>query len=83
MQLYFMHWQKSGSSKVPKTWMKNPEKWQKLGKINPKKPSQKLIARHLVKSGSGGVGDWGGGPTANLLVYFVFRKTKHRINLLV
>ena len=72
MQLYFMHWQKSGSSKVPKTWMKNPEKWQKLGKINPKKkPSQKLIARHLVKSGRRG------GATANLLVYFVFRKTKH------
>ena len=56
MQLYFMHWQKSGSSKVPKTWMKNPEKWQKLGKINPKKkPSQKLIARHLLNP-AGGVG---------------------------
>ena len=55
MQLYFMHWQKSGFLKVPKTWMKNPEKWQKLGKINPKKkPSQKLIARHLVKSGRRG-----------------------------
>ena len=74
-----MHWQKSGSSKVPKTWMKNPEKWQKLGKINPKKPSQKLIARHLVKSGSGGVGDWGGGGgPVQIYFFFLFLEKKKK-----
>ena len=26
--------QKSGPFKMVKTWMKNPKKWQKLGKIN-------------------------------------------------
>lgn len=33
-----MYKEKPGPWKMPEIWTKNPDKWQKLGKINPENP---------------------------------------------
>ena len=39
-KIYLMRKQKSAPWKMPKIWMENLEKWEKLGKINPENPEE-------------------------------------------